>query len=125
VDARPVHPNAPRRTQLALAFAGIVLAGMLGGTIGWGIVDTTCTEKATVAQQLLEDVPGYHAEQQSCDLALIGGALAGTVITAVGAAVVAVLVLRAQSEWRAHPPGPRRATAPVRPARSGGSPPHM
>jgi hypothetical protein len=34
----------------------------------------------------------------------LGGALAGTIFAALGAAVVAVLVIRAQSEWRGHAP---------------------
>ena len=35
----PEHPNRPKRAQLVVAFVGIVLAGALGGAIGWGIVD--------------------------------------------------------------------------------------
>ena len=117
-DAPPSHPNAPRRGTLALAFAGIVVTGLLGGTIGWGLVDTSCSETPTVAERLLDDVPGYDIDRASCDVRLLGGALAGTVLAAGGAGVVAGLMLRAQSEWRAHPPG----AAPPRRARSGGTP---
>jgi hypothetical protein len=43
--------------------------------------------------------------------------LAGTIPAAIGAGVVAMLMLRAQSEWRSHP-------APsVRRRRAGGTPP--
>jgi hypothetical protein len=104
----PEHPNLPRRGVLALAFATIVVTGALGGTIGWGLVDTTCSEAPTVAQQLLDQVPEYEMSVQSCDPKLLAGALAGTVVAAAGAGVLAVLVLRAQAEWRAHPPAPRR-----------------
>jgi hypothetical protein len=124
---QPDHPNAPRRTALALAFAGIVVSGLLGGAIGWGLVDTTCSETPTVAERLLEDVPGYELDTPSCDLRLIGGALGGTLVTAIGAGVVAGLMLRAQSEWRAHPPNPSGAplgSTPPRPTRgrSAGNP---
>jgi hypothetical protein len=121
------HPNAPRRSALALAFAGIVLAGVLGGLIGWGIVDTTCNEQPTVAEELLAGVPGHDVRHQECDARLLGAALAGSVLATAGSGVVAVLMLRAQSEWRAHPPRPltaaQRAELARRRARSGGTPP--
>ncbi|MDZ4828153.1 MAG: hypothetical protein SGJ13_17075 [Actinomycetota bacterium] len=102
--AVPDHPNAPRRAMLALAFAGIVFSGLLGGAIGWGLVDTTCSETPTVAEYLLDDVPGYDIDMPSCDLRLIAGAVVGTLMIGIGAGVIAGLMLRAQSEWRAHPP---------------------
>jgi hypothetical protein len=121
----PEHPNAPRRTALVLAFLGIVLAGALGGLIGWGIVDTTCSETPTIAEQLLGQVPGHEVQHQECGAKLLGGALAGAIIAAGGAGIVAVLMLRAQSEWKAHPPQPLTAAQRAelaRRARSGGSP---
>jgi hypothetical protein len=108
-------------------FVGILVAGGLGGAIGWGIVDTSCTETPTVGNQLVEAVPGVHAPRHSCDAALIGGALVGAGVAAVGAGVVAGLMLRAQSEWRAHPPAAPRRRTPTRPvtrSESGGNPPH-
>jgi F0F1-type ATP synthase membrane subunit c/vacuolar-type H+-ATPase subunit K len=102
--APPAHPNRPTRGLLALAFAGILVAGALGGAIGYGIVDTSCTETPTVGERLLESVPGFEATTHSCDLALVVGALAGAAIAGIGAGIVAGLMLRAQSEWRAHPP---------------------
>lgn len=125
VVSAPAHPNAPTRGQLALAFAGIVVAGVLGGLTGYGIVDSSCTETPTVANSLLEAVPGYDVDTASCDLPLLGGTVAGTLVAAVGAGVVAGLMLRAHSEWRGHPPS--RSAAGARAARvtrggSGGSP---
>jgi hypothetical protein len=114
------HPNAPRRAALGLAFAGVVFAGLLGGTIGWGVVDTSCSEVPTVQQQLLESVPGYEAHVPSCDLRALAGALGGAVFAAVGVGIVAALMLRAQSEWRTHLPA---AAPPSRRTSGGGSPP--
>jgi hypothetical protein len=135
IDAPGTHPNLPRRGALALMFAAIVICGILGGTIGYGLVRTSCPSTSTVAEHLLEAVPGYHAHTPSCDLKLLGGALAGTVLAAIGAGVVAMLMLRAQSEWRTHPAGRSLAGAgagsaapgagrapPVRRGRSGGTP---
>jgi len=127
-DAPESHPNLPRRGALALMFAAIVFCGMLGGAIGYGLVNTSCPSTPTVAEQLIEVVPGYHAHTPSCDLKLAAGALVGTIIAAVGAGVVAVLVLRAQSEWQTHPAArptrPANGPAPpVRRPRSGGTPP--
>src|SRR5690349_16622778 len=103
----PFHPNVPKRGSVLLAFFGVVVAGVLGGTIGWGLVDASCSEKSLVVQHLLTGVRGYHIHTRSCDAYLLLGALVGAVACALGAAIVAVLVLRAQSEWRAHPPPPR------------------
>jgi hypothetical protein len=134
-DATAAHPNLPRRGALALMFAAIVVCGALGGSIGYGLVNTSCAAAPTVAEHLLEAVPGYHARSQSCDLKLLGGALTGTVLAAVGAGVVAMLMMRAQAEWRAHPAGRPLAASgssgagvtgrgpPVRKPRSGETPP--
>ena len=43
------HPNRPTRGLLVLMFVGILVAGGLGGAIGYGIVDTSCTETPTVS----------------------------------------------------------------------------
>jgi hypothetical protein len=114
--------------MLVLMFFGILVSGVLGGAIGYGIVDTSCTETPTVADQLLESLPDYEAASRSCDVALLAGAAGGTLVAGVGAGVVAGLVLRAQSEWRAHPPSGSsrvdRGFDPVNPAGSGGTPPH-
>ena len=56
------------------------MAGVFGGVIGFGLADVSCTR----------DCGGSQAV----------GAVTGALIGAVGVAVVAVLVLRAMSEWR-------------------------
>jgi hypothetical protein len=129
IDAPATHPNLPRRGALALMFSAIVLCGVLGGAIGYGLVRTSCPSTPTVAEHLLEVVPGYEAHTASCTLKLFGGALVGTAFAAVGAGVVAMLMLRAQYEWRAHPAGRNLAagsppSGPVRKSRSGETPPH-
>jgi hypothetical protein len=107
-------------------FASIVVCGLIGGTIGYGLVNTSCPSRPTVAEQLIEQVPGYRAHTPSCDLELLGAAVLGTAVTAVGAGVVAALVLRAQSEWQTHPvvrAAPAGAGRRVRRPRGGGTPP--
>lgn len=68
----------PSRSAFLLAFSAVVVAGVLGGVIGFGIVDVTSDSGA--AQFL--------------------GALVGATVGAVGVGVVAVLVLRAMAEWK-------------------------
>jgi hypothetical protein len=104
-DAPETHPNLPRRGLLGMMFAAILICGALGGAIGYGLVNTSCPSSPTVAERLLEQVPAYHATTPSCDLKLLAGALTGTVLAAIGAGVVSMLMLRAQSEWRTHPAG--------------------
>ncbi len=78
VEPRPVESALPSTAARALALAAIVLAGVCGGLIGW---------KVTTLQV---DDPGA--------LAGLGG-LVGAVLGAGGVGIVAVLVLRAMSEW--------------------------
>lgn len=79
------HPNAPSGAAVLLAFVGVLIAGALGGIIGWGVSDASCTG--------------------SCGPWLLGGSLLGAVLTAAGAGIVAALLLRSMSEWRTHRPG--------------------
>ncbi len=85
-------------------FVGISLAGMLGGLIGWGLVETSCADTPTNAERLLEQVPGFTARVSSCTVPAFFAALGGTIVAAVGAGIVGALMLRAQSEWRGHAP---------------------
>jgi hypothetical protein len=85
-------------------FVAISLSGALGGLIGYSLVATTCPDTPTRAEQLLEQIRGFHTHVPSCAWKELGGALAGTILAALGAATIAVLVLRAQSEWRGHAP---------------------
>jgi hypothetical protein len=101
IDAEFVlHPNVPRRGPLLAAFFAVTLCGALGALIGYGLVDTSCTEKQSLLEHLLESVRGYHATVHRCGVARAGGSVVGGVLAAIGAGVVAVLMLRAMAEWR-------------------------
>ncbi|MFM7224120.1 MAG: hypothetical protein ACKO1Y_01590, partial [Actinomycetota bacterium] len=103
----PEHPNLPRRGLLALSFLGIACAGVLGGTIGYGLVGVSCSDAPTRAERLLtETVPGFIAGGGTCARSALVVAVVATVLSAVGAGIVAVLLLRSQSEWRSHSPRP-------------------
>ena len=81
VEETPPTPSAlPSVRARVLAFLAILVAGVCGGLIGYGVVDVQCTGTCTIAKG--------------------SGLLTGALIGAVGAAVVAVLVLRAMGEWR-------------------------
>jgi len=88
-------------------FVAIALSGALGGLIGYSLVATTCPDTPTRAEQLLEQIRGFHAQIPSCAWKEFGAAIGGTIVAAIGAATIAILVLRAHSEWRSH--RPRRA----------------
>ena len=106
-ELTPEHPNLPRRGALGTMFLAIALSGSLGGLIGYSLVATTCPDTPTRAEQLLEQIRGFQAHVPSCALKELGGAVLGTILAALGAATIAILVLRAQSEWRGHAPRPR------------------
>ena len=99
-DELVLHPNVPRRGPLLAAFAAVVVCGSLGALIGYGLVNTTCQEDPSLLERLLEQVRGYHASTQQCSAARAGGSIVGAVLAALGASVVAVLMLRAMAEWR-------------------------
>lgn len=75
----PVSALPPVGARI-IAFASIVVAGTCGGLIGFALVDI------------------QYVGDSSTPLAV--GALVGAVVSALGVAVVAVLVLRAMGEWR-------------------------
>lgn len=77
----PTAPGAavPSTGARILAFAAILVAGACGGLIGYAVVD------------LQSGIDGGLAPA-------IGG-LVGAVLAAAGVAVVAVLTLRAMTEW--------------------------
>ena len=75
----------PSRGAYLLAFASVVLAGIFGGIIGYGLVDVGATGPANTAKLL--------------------GTLIGAAVGAVGVGIVAVLVLRAMAEWKRPPRG--------------------
>lgn len=79
-----VPPGLPSRFAYLLAFLSVVVSGLFGGTIGYGLVDISC--------------------EGGCGLAAVAGALIGATIAAGGVGIIAVLVLRAMSEWKRNPP---------------------
>lgn len=68
------------------------MAGIFGGVIGYGLADLS--------------------EGASGGLGPLLGALVGAAIAAGGVGIVAVLVLRAQAEWRRIPPPPSPTATP-------------
>lgn len=70
----------PSTTARALAFVAILLGGLAGALIGYGLVEIQCDGQ--------------------CALPLGIGIFVGSTLCAAGTAVVAVLVLRALGEWR-------------------------
>jgi len=70
----------PSTGARVLAFSSTLVAGLCGGLIGDAIVDLQCTGDCGTARGI--------------------GALVGALAGAGGVAVVAILVLRAMTEWR-------------------------
>ncbi|MDP9334477.1 MAG: hypothetical protein M3Q30_14410 [Actinomycetota bacterium] len=103
-EITPEHPNLPGRGALAATFAAIVLSGALGGLIGYSLVATTCPDSPTRAEQLLQQLRGFQVHVPSCAFEELAAAVTGTIVAAIGAAIIASLVLRAHSEWRGHAP---------------------
>lgn len=74
-------PSAlPSTGARVLAFSSILLAGLCGGLIGYAVVDLQCEGDCTAPAGL--------------------AGLVGAVVFAVGVGVVAVLAMRAMTEWR-------------------------
>jgi hypothetical protein len=73
----------PSRSAYLLAFLSVVVAGVFGGIIGYGIVDVGSTGTANTTKLL--------------------GTLVGAAGGAVGVGIIAVLVLRAMAEWKRRP----------------------
>ena len=72
-----VHPGIPPTRAFLLAFLAAVVGGSLGALVGFGYVRTAH--------------PSPTGE--------VIGALVGGVVTVVGCSIIAVLVLRARSQW--------------------------
>jgi hypothetical protein len=96
-ETTPEHPNLPRR-------------GALGGLIGYALIASTCPSTPTRAEQMLEQVKGFQAHVPSCAWKELGAAVLGTVFAALGAATIAILVMRAHTEWRSHAPTRARSS---------------
>jgi hypothetical protein len=76
----------PSPAARALAFVAILAGGFAGGLIGHTLTGLQCTGDCAVPMGL--------------------GMWAGSIVGAAGAAIVAILVLRAQGEWRELADGP-------------------
>jgi hypothetical protein len=74
----------PSKGAFFVAYLGVVLAGLFGGAIGYGLVDAACHGDCTVPAAI--------------------GSFVGAAGAAIGVGVVAVLALRAMAEWRRPPP---------------------
>jgi hypothetical protein len=83
-DEEVLPSGLPSRTSFLLAFLSVVVAGLFGGIIGFGLVDVGCTGDCSGSKLL--------------------GTILGAAVGAVGVGVVAVLVLRAMAEWKRRPP---------------------
>jgi hypothetical protein len=77
----------PSRRAYLLAFASVVVAGVFGAIIGFGLVNVSC--------------------DGDCDGEKLLGTLIGSIVAAGGVGIVAVLVLRAMAEWKRRPPPTR------------------
>lgn len=94
VISREAPPTMPSRTAYLLSFLAVVVAGVFGGVIGYGLADIGCTGDDCTSSKLL-------------------AVLIGSTFAAGGVGIVAVLVLRAMAEWKRNPTprpkGPRRS----------------
>lgn len=73
----------PSRAAFVVSFLSVVVAGVFGGIIAYGLVDVGC--------------------EGSCQASKLLGVVIGSVLAAGGVGIVAVLVLRAMGEWRVKP----------------------
>jgi hypothetical protein len=78
--ASGVGAALPSTFARVLAFIAIAAAGLCGGLIGYGITDLQTDGEGGTAAAI--------------------GAIVGALVAAVGVAIVAVLALRAMSEWQ-------------------------
>ena len=80
-DDAGAHPYAASRGALIGAFLAVVVAGLSGAAIGYGLVGIGCTGDCSTVSGV--------------------GALLGGLVAAGGVAIVAVLLLRSMAEWKA------------------------
>lgn len=87
---QPAESDPPPQARW-LAFASILIGGLLGGLIGYGTADLMTTSSVVVAL----------------------GAVVGAALCALGVGVVASLTLRAMNEWNVvkHPESETRAAS--------------
>lgn len=92
--AEPTRAALPSPLARGLAFAAILVAGACGGLIGWAVTDLQCDDGCAALAGVV--------------------AIVSAVIAAGGVAVVAVLTLRAMTEWRTLEERERRTGTPRR-----------
>lgn len=78
--SEPLGAALPSAFARVLAFGAIAAAGLCGGLIGYGITDLQTDGDGGTAAAI--------------------GAVVGALVAAIGVAIVAVLALRAMSEWQ-------------------------
>ena len=78
-DERPLSA-LPSPLARGVAFAAILLSGVVGGLIGYTLVKLQCDGECAVQRGI--------------------GAMVAAIGAAIGMSIVAVLVLRAVGEWR-------------------------
>ncbi len=83
-DEGTLPAGLPSRAAYLLAFTSVIVAGVFGAIIGYGLVNVS-SDDAGGTEKLL-------------------GTLVGSIIAAGGVGIVAVLVLRAMAEWKRRPP---------------------
>lgn len=98
-----------RRGPVGLAFVLVVVAGALGGGIGFGLVRASCDERPAKLRLLLKAaIDTYAVPDASCQTQRAIATIIGALIAAAGAGIVAMLVLRAMADWRVTPARARR-----------------
>ncbi len=81
MDRSATPPSAlPPRGARILAFVAVLIAGLCGGLIGYGVLDVSC--------------------DGNCQLTAAAVGLLAALLGAAGVAIVAVLTLRAMGEWQ-------------------------
>jgi hypothetical protein len=106
--ARKYAPNAlPSVAARVAAFVAILVGGLCGGLIGYSVSDIQCgggdtkvvigpAASSTTTTTVVRD----EGDGSGCGAWNGGSGVLGAIVGAGGTGIVAVLVLRAMSEWR-------------------------
>ena len=117
MEALTIPRRPAGRAAFVVAFLAIVIGGLAGALIGYGVVDVGCTDNTgdSSAPPVLVPAPSTTAptipsittstgtvethRSHGCRVATAVGAVIGGVVGAGGTGIVSVLVLRAMAEW--------------------------
>jgi hypothetical protein len=117
MEPPPIPRRPAGRAAFVVAFLAIVIGGLAGALIGYGVVDVGCTEDVTdpTSPTILVPAPTTTAptisgttpattevrteRSHGCRVASAVGAAVGGLVGAGGTGIVSVLVLRAMAEW--------------------------